>query len=169
MNEIFSRVVIAFGSNLPFGENSSRDIVSRALVRLKNHEIRILEQSRWYRSAPVPRSNQPDFINGAVLAESPCGPAQLLAILHDVEDDFGRIRRTRNEARTLDLDLIDFAGLVNEDGGRGPILPHPRMRDRAFVLLPLRDVVPDWRHPVTGESVDEMIAALPEPMHVEPL
>jgi 2-amino-4-hydroxy-6-hydroxymethyldihydropteridine diphosphokinase len=76
--------------------------------------------------------------------------AALLALLHRVETRFGRTRRARNEPRTLDLDLLDYDGLVRSEA---PILPHPRLAERAFVLLPLRDVAPAWRHPVSGRTL----------------
>jgi 2-amino-4-hydroxy-6-hydroxymethyldihydropteridine diphosphokinase len=77
-----------------------------------------------------------------------------------VEHRFGRVRRERWEARVLDIDLLDYRGLVS--AGPAPILPHPAMAERAFVLLPLRDLVPGWRHPVSGLTVGELIAALPD-------
>lgn len=89
-------------------------------------------------------------------------PRDLLANLHDIERDLGRDRSAntpRNAPRTIDLDLIDYDGLVQD----GPLtLPHPRMHVRAFVLVPLREIAPHWRHPVSGKSVDELIAALPQ-------
>ena len=85
-------------------------------------------------------------------------PAQLLAALHDVEVKFGRVRKVRNAPRTLDLDLIDYDGRIQEGP---PQLPHPRIAGRPFVLVPLRDVAPDWRHPHSGRTVSELIAALP--------
>jgi 2-amino-4-hydroxy-6-hydroxymethyldihydropteridine diphosphokinase len=122
--------------------------------------VAIAARSAWYATAPVPRSNQPDFVNGVARVESDLDPAALLFLLHDVEDAFGRVRAVRNEARVLDLDLIDYEGRV-EDGIAGPILPHPRAHERGFVLVPLRDVAPGWRHPVSGEDIDTLIASLP--------
>ena len=87
-------------------------------------------------------------------------PAELLACLHDVEGQFSRIRKARNAPRTLDLDIVDFNGLV-ADGSNGPILPHPRAHQRAFVLLPLREISPGWSHPATGETIELLIARLP--------
>jgi 2-amino-4-hydroxy-6-hydroxymethyldihydropteridine diphosphokinase len=106
----------------------------------------------------VPASDQPDFINAVVIVESPFEPAALLALLHRVEASFGRIRAVRNEARVLDLDLLAWNDRVS---AADPSLPHPRLHERAFVLLPLRDVAPAWRHPISGKSVSEMIADLP--------
>jgi len=86
------------------------------------------------------------------------GPVELLTRLHAIEAAFGRRRDgTSNAARTLDLDLLDFDGMQLD--GR-PVLPHPRMTDRAFVLVPLADVAPDWRHPVSGRSIADLVADL---------
>src|SRR5690606_15764893 len=134
-----------------------------ALPRLDVLAIRLLRPSPSYPRAPLPPSAQPCFINGA--AEVDPGPdltpADLLNRLHEVEASFGRTRSRRNEARILDLDLIDFEGRVTAEGSR-PELPHPRAGERAFVLLPLQELAPDWRHPVTGEAIEELIDALPE-------
>jgi 2-amino-4-hydroxy-6-hydroxymethyldihydropteridine diphosphokinase len=85
-------------------------------------------------------------------------PAALLTLLHEVEASFGRKRAEPNAPRTLDLDILDYEGRVEQGP---PVLPHPRMAGRAFVLLPLRDVAPDWRHPVSGQSISDLISALP--------
>lgn len=110
--------------------------------------------SRWYETAPVPPSGQPDYVNGvARLARAPGGglnPGSLLAALQAIEARFGRRRAEANAARTLDLDLIDFDGLVRD--APDPILPHPRAHLRAFVLRPLLDVAPDWVHPASGRT-----------------
>jgi len=85
-------------------------------------------------------------------------PAELIARLHETETAFGRTRSERNAPRTLDLDIVDYNGRV-ETGP--PILPHPRLEARAFVLIPLQDVAPDWRHPVSGRTVAELLADIP--------
>ncbi len=81
-----------------------------------------------------------------------------MALLHRTETSFGRQRAKKNAPRTLDLDLIDYDGRVEEGP---PVLPHPRLADRAFVLVPLADIAPDWRHPKSGQSIAELIAVLP--------
>ena len=151
---------IALGSNLVhprFGQ--PRDTCEAAVAALNSTELRVLGRSRWYRSAPVPPSGQPWFVNGVVSIQCELPPADLLALLQGIEADFGRQRRERNEARVLDLDLIAYDDRVSSPG-EIPILPHPRLADRAFVLLPLADLAPDWRHPASGQSLAELIGAL---------
>ena len=82
-----------------------------------------------------------------------------MARLHAVERKFGRVRGARNAPRTLDLDLLDYNGRIE---GGPPVLPHPWIETRAFVLVPLADVAPSWKHPVSGRDVRALIAALPE-------
>ncbi len=123
--------------------------------------LRLIASSRWYETTPVPPSGQPNYING-VARMAPDGdavsPEALLAALHKIEAQFGRRRGTPNMARTLDLDLIDMDGIVR--GPPDPVLPHPRAHLRAFVLLPLLDVAPDWRHPALGQSGRRLLAEI---------
>ncbi len=154
-------ILLALGANLPnprFGP--PRATCEAALRELEARGIRVVKRSRWYRSRPVPPSAQPDYVNGVVAVETALDPAALLAELHGIETAFGRERREKNAARMLDLDLIAYHERVSDGGRGGPILPHPRMAGRAFVLAPLREVAPDWRHPASGRTLDELLAAL---------
>lgn len=160
-------IFIAIGSNLSVpGLGKPLEICQKALARLDSMGIAVAALSRFYETAPVPISDQPWFVNAIARVECDLDAATLLDRLHQVEQEFGRVRRDRNEARVLDLDLIDYKGMV--DAGP-PILPHPRMVDRAFVLLPLGDVAPGWVHPVTGRAIADLIVALPPDQAIRPL
>jgi len=162
-------ILVGLGSNLPVPRiGPPRAIVEAALKALPAHGIPILARSRWYESAPVPASDQPWFVNGVALVGGGLAPAAMLEALHEVERAFGRERRVVNEARPLDLDLLAYGDQVNP-GPAPPILPHPRLAQRAFVLLPLAELLPDWRHPATGESVARLIEALPPDQQARPL
>lgn len=161
-------IFIGIGANLPSSFGSPCETCQRALEALAEAGLRLTGQSRWYESAPVPASDQPWYVNGVVAVETAEDPAGLLAILHRTEALFGRVRRTRNEARVLDLDLLDYHGLVRP-GPAAPILPHPRLRDRAFVLLPLAELAPEWHHPATGEAISRLIAGLDPVQDSRPL
>ena len=157
-------IFIGIGANLPHPHYGPPADTCRAAVLAleRTGGIAVRKVSPWYESAPhPPDADQPWYVNGVVMAAGDLAPANLLDALHAVEADFGRERSVRNAARVLDLDLIDYRGLVADGAAGGPVLPHPRMTERAFVLLPLRDLAPDWRHPVTGETVDSLIDALP--------
>jgi 2-amino-4-hydroxy-6-hydroxymethyldihydropteridine diphosphokinase len=151
-------IILGLGANLPSAIGPPATTLVAALVALGEAGVTVERRSPWYRSAPVPAGDQPWYINGVAEVATALAPEALLALLHRVEASFGRVRRTQNEARPLDLDILDYHDLVRD---RPPVLPHPRLHLRAFVLLPLRDLAPDWRHPVTGEGLSEMIARLP--------
>jgi 2-amino-4-hydroxy-6-hydroxymethyldihydropteridine diphosphokinase len=153
-------ILIALGANLPSVAGQPLETCLAALDEFAVRDISVDAVSRWYESAPVPASDQPWFVNGVASVQTGYSPQALLNILHSIERVFGRARASRNAPRTLDLDLLAYHDQV-ADGP--PVLPHPRLQDRAFVLSPLRDIAPDWRHPVTGMSVETMISALEEP------
>jgi 2-amino-4-hydroxy-6-hydroxymethyldihydropteridine diphosphokinase len=162
-------ILLGLGANLPSASHGRPEAtLAAALAALAAEGVTVERLSPWYRSAPVPAvDDQPWYVNGVAVVTTQLGPAGLLLLLHRVEQRFGRVRRERNEPRVLDLDLLDYDGLVQPDGTA--VLPHPRLHERAFVLLPLRDVAPDWRHPARGSGVDELIAALPPGQQVERL
>ena len=160
-------ILLGMGSNLPSAAGAPRATLEAALAALEQSGLRIVKRSRWYRSAPVPASDQPDFVNGVVAVETALEPAELLALLHRIEARFGRARREVNAARSLDLDLLAYDDRIVEESGL--VLPHPRLHLRAFVLLPLAEVAPDWVHPRLGQSVSDLIAALPPGQRAAPL
>ena len=164
-------ILIGLGANLHSEEFGPPLATCQAAVRfLRAEGLRPLRQSRWYRSAPVPASDQPWYVNGVILLESDgLEPMPLLALLHRVEARFGRVRGALNAARVLDLDLLAYGERVAAGGGGSPILPHPRLHQRAFVLLPLAEVAPGWRHPRLSRSVQDMIRNLPPEQTAEAL
>lgn len=165
-------ILIGIGANLPSPRLGPPLATCEAALRaLAQEGLRVIRRSRWYRSQPVPPSDQPWFINGvAVLAlEGAPEPLPLLALLHAVEASFGRVRGERDAARVLDLDLLAHGDRLIDPGKEGLVLPHPRLHERAFVLLPLSEVAPGWRHPRLGAPLDELIARLPPGQVAEPL
>ncbi len=151
-------ILIAVGANLP-------DYTGRTAVETCRWAAQQLERlapigavSRWYRTAPVPPSGQPDYINGVVRLDGTGDPQALLAALHKIEDTAGRVRAEVNAARVLDLDLL----AVNDQivATSELILPHPRLAQRAFVLVPLCDVAPGWVHPGLGQSAAALLAGV---------
>ncbi|MGH7038726.1 MAG: 2-amino-4-hydroxy-6-hydroxymethyldihydropteridine diphosphokinase [Stellaceae bacterium] len=161
-------ILIGMGSNLAsprFGP--PRKIVAAALDALAGEGVRICARSHWYESAPVPPADQPWFVNGVAALATTLGAPALLALMQRLEARFGRVRGARNAARVLDLDLLDHDGEMVET----PFLtlPHPRLGERRFVLVPLAEIAPSWRHPRSGLSARELLARLPageQPLHL---
>jgi 2-amino-4-hydroxy-6-hydroxymethyldihydropteridine diphosphokinase len=171
-----SKCLIAFGSNGSEDIGASTKVVNEALRALSKRGLTKIKTSPFYKTPAFPVGSGPDFVNGVIMVKTDLSAVGVLALLHEVETEFGRTRDRRWEARILDLDLIDFASCVtpNEQVHRtwremplkkqkscAPdqlILPHPRVQDRLFVLVPLRDVEPDWVHPVTGVSIQDILA-----------
>jgi 2-amino-4-hydroxy-6-hydroxymethyldihydropteridine diphosphokinase len=159
--------LVGLGANLPSTAGGAPvETLRSALAHMDARGILVLRRSRWYRSRPVPPSDQPWFVNGVAAVQTDLAPAELLAVLHRIEADFGRIRQAAGEARPIDLDLLAFEDQVistppSANGARGLTLPHPEMHRRAFVLLPLAEIAPGWRHPVTGQQVIDLVDVLP--------
>src|SRR5215469_6476153 len=162
-------ILIGLGANLPSPEHGPPvATLEAALATLAGRGLRIRARSRWWESAPVPISDQPWYVNGVIEVETGLGPAALLTLLHEVEAGFGRLRSVPNAPRILDLDLLAYGSLVRE-GPAPPVLPHPRMAERAFVLQPLAEILPGWRHPATGLGLPQLISRLSPEQIVRPL
>ena len=160
-------ILLGLGANLPSSAGPPVATLEAALAELEASGARVVARSRWFRTAPVPPSDQAWFVNAVARLETTLEPMELLTLLQRVERAFGRRRAVRNEARPLDLDLLDYDGRILDIPGL--VLPHPRLHLRAFVLLPLQDVAPGWRHPVLSETVSELIAKLPADQVAAPL
>lgn len=183
--------LVALGANLPFDGLPAVATLRRALASLEHQGFEIYAQSAMYQTPCFPAGAGPDYVNAVVALRWPekSDVASALERLHRVEAEFGRERAQRWGMRTLDLDLLAVGAQILPDvetleawmnlapdsqRARAPeqlILPHPRIQDRAFVLVPLADVAPDWRHPVIGKTVLEMLEALPlaDRMAIKPL
>jgi len=143
---------IALGSNL--GDSlATLESALDILDRLDN--VAVTARSSWYRTAPVGPA-QPDYLNGCALLEVGLKPHDLLHTLLAIENQFGRIRQQRWGPRTLDLDLILFENIILDTPNLK--IPHPRMRERAFVLVPLSEIAPHWVDPVSGKTIPELAA-----------
>ena len=161
-------ILIGVGGNLAsprFG--APRDTLAAALVALEAESVQVATRSAWYRTEPVPRSDQPWFVNAVASLITHLAARDLLAALQAVERQFGRVRGKRNAARVLDLDLLDYRGLVTETSSL--VLPHPRLHQRRFVLQPLAEIAPDWRHPLSGLTPEQLLSRLDSKQPIERL
>ena len=175
------QLLVAVGANLPIGAQIPKMTVLLALDALRKAGLSGLRVSPLYSTPCFPAGAGPDYVNAAAAAPIPAGwtAGQVLDLLHRIENDFGRTRETRWGMRTLDLDLVAFGDAVLPDAETQAqwrdldpatqrsatpdrlILPHPRLQDRAFVLVPLADVAPEWTHPLLGLTTRQMLANLP--------
>ena len=164
-------ILVALGANLPGQAGVPAAQIAAALDAIDAEIGRVVACSRFYGSPSWPDPRQPRYVNAVAAIATTLDPEALLAALLALELRLGRVRGAPDEPpnapRAIDLDLIDYDGLVR--ASPPPVLPHPRMQARGFVLLPLADVAPDWRHPVTGMTVAALIAALPRDGETRPL
>jgi 2-amino-4-hydroxy-6-hydroxymethyldihydropteridine diphosphokinase len=154
------RAFIALGANLPFQGLAGPALLRAAVSAMEEAGLVIRARSSVWETAPWPPSDQPNYFNAvAELDRAGLEPQPLYATLRAIETRFGRERRARNGARTLDLDILAIDGF---EGVFGDVtLPHARMTERIFVLCPLAEIAPEWRHPVDQRSVAELLAARP--------
>lgn len=148
-------ILVALGANLPGAFGTPERALVSAMDEMQRAGLTIVACSRIWLTAPVPASDQPDYRNAVIRIETDLPSAALLNLLHRIEADFGRVRSVRNEARVIDLDLLAYGDEIidNDD----ITLPHPRMHDRAFVLVPLCEIVPEWVHPVLNKPASVLL------------
>lgn len=180
-NDVTSIAFIALGSNLPLNDGgTSEQVIRRALATLSEGATNCTGKSQLFETPCFPAGSGPNYINAAARVQTTLSANALLAHLHRIEAEFGRERQQRWGQRTLDLDLLAYDDLIAPDVAthaqwrslplsqqmtHAPdqlILPHPRLQDRAFVLVPLAEVAGEWRHPVLGLTASEMRDALPD-------
>lgn len=153
MNDHRQRIaLLGLGANL--GEPAAQ---VREAIRQLSLMVRVLDVSSLYLTEPVGGPEQPSYINAVCSVRTGLTPAALLALCRAVEERMGRRRRRRDEPRTIDIDLLAYDDVVLSTDEL--TLPHPRMHLRGFVLHPLREIAPDWRHPVRQMTAAEMLAA----------
>lgn len=155
-------ILVALGANLPSpAHGPPRATLEAALALMPAHGIAVVRRSSWYSNPAVPPSNQPLYVNAVVDVATELAPEALLDRLHRIEARLGRSRQQRWEARIVDLDLLDYDGRVRRPDAGSPLeLPHPRLHLRAFALVPIAELAPDWRHPVSGRRVGALLDAL---------
>lgn len=156
-----TRVFVALGANMPFDGVAGPQLLARAVGAMQAAGLSLRALSGVWETEAWPQgSGQPDYYNAvAELDGAGLEPQPLYAVLSQIERSFGRERREKWAPRTLDLDIVSMDGFVGEFGGI--TLPHPRMHERAFVLAPLAEIAPDWRHPELGQAATEFLSALP--------
>ena len=171
--------LIAMGANLPSATGTAVETLRKSLELILSESLQVTRISKWFNTPAFPTGSGPDFVNAAVMVKTHLSPEGVLAALHSIEAALGRTRENRWEPRLCDLDLIAYDDIIvpdletflfwkNLDLSKQQtetpdqlVLPHPRLQDRSFVLVPLNDIAPDWCHPVSGITVSDMLATLP--------
>jgi len=158
-------ILIGLGSNLTTQEYvSSKDVLEAAFEAFSKYNISILKRSKFYETEPIPKSDQPWFINAVVSVKTGHNALDLLNILHEIEQHMGRVRRDKWEARVIDLDLLCYDDEIYPSPAEWqiasknplqdkPVIPHARLHERNFVLIPIIDISSDWIHPVLNKNV----------------
>ncbi|WEK59014.1 MAG: 2-amino-4-hydroxy-6-hydroxymethyldihydropteridine diphosphokinase [Candidatus Brevundimonas phytovorans] len=160
-------VIVALGCNDKGVWVSCEEALEAALARFRAEGIDVLARSSWWSSQAWPDPSDPPFLNGVVVVRTAHDPGALMSKLSRMEDVFDRRRSVRNAPRTLDLDLIAYGRLSGDL--EGLILPHPRAADRLFVMGPLAEIAPEWRHPTAEAAAKDLAATCTVGVDARPL
>ena len=153
------KIIIGIGGNIKSEDGThSINIASKAISYFKDYSINVTDQSSWYETEPIPKSVQPNFFNCIIFANTILSEIDVLRSLHEIEYKLGRRRRVVNEARVIDLDLIDYSNKVLTSND--VIIPHPRAHQRRFVMEPLAELNENWVHPILKMNVLEILKDL---------
>ena len=148
---------LSLGSNL--GDRQS--LLNEALHRLETAGVHVVHRSTIHETEPQDYLDQPRFLNMAVEVETDLTPQELLATIQKIETEMGRQRTIPKGPRTIDIDILFYANQIISEAGLE--IPHPRLTERHFVLDPLQEIAPEFRHPAKGKTVRELRAALQPP------
>ena len=150
------KIIIGIGGNIKSEDGTHPiKVAKKAIAYFKDYAIKVTKQSSWYESEPIPKSQQPNFFNCIVFANTLLSELEVLKSLHKIENKLGRTRKIVNEARVIDLDLIDYSNkiLTNDE----ITIPHPRAHTRRFVMEPLAELDPNWFHPILKKNVTKIL------------
>lgn len=160
-------ILIGLGANLHSRYGAPEVTLKACVSSFEKYDIDVVVCSSIWKSAPVPASDQPWYRNAVCRVKTRLTPQELLRTIGHIEYDFGRERTDINAPRTLDLDILCYDDLrVNQDD---LVLPHPRMHERAFVLLPLAEIAPNWVHPVLNKTAAQLLETIPQGQDIEKL
>jgi 2-amino-4-hydroxy-6-hydroxymethyldihydropteridine diphosphokinase len=155
-------ILLSLGSNLPSKFGDSKKTLLKCYEFFNNSDVKILKKSSFYESVAIPNKSDPKFINSVISIETKFSPEELIKYILSVEEKFDRKRAQVNAPRTCDIDIVDFNGEVINILNKNISLeiPHPRLEKRSFVLYPIREIDKDWKSPLSGKYIDQLIENL---------
>lgn len=157
-------IILGLGSNLSSKYGDRFKNIELALSLLESNNIKIVKKSSFYESLSYPNKNNPKFINMVALVQTHLKPLDLMTLILSIEKKLERLRKKRNDPRTCDIDIIDYNSEIVEFTFRDTnfLSPHISLSNRNFVLYPIKEILPTWKHPATNESIDILISKLPD-------
>ena len=157
-------IILSLGSNLPSHFGNRFDNLKFAMSFLEGYGILIDKKSSFYETPSYPDKNNPKFVNIVISVKTDLSPVDLISVLIYIEEKLGRRRNKKNDPRTCDIDIIDYNSEVLDFryNNLELVVPHKELTSRNFVLFPLQEILPNWKHPKTKEIISSLIQKLPE-------
>jgi len=155
-------ILLSLGSNLPSKFGDSKNTILKCYEFFNNNDIKILKKSSFYETFAIPNKSDPKFVNSVISVESRFSPEELIKYILKVEKKFDRKREQINAPRTCDIDIVDFNSEIINIFNKNISLeiPHPRLEQRSFVLYPIREIDKNWKSPLSGKKIDQLIENL---------
>lgn len=157
-------ILLGLGSNLPSNFGDRFENINLAISRLETYKIKVIKKSSFYESPSYPNKENPKFINVVIDVKTNLSPIYLASVLLFIEEKLGRKRNNKNDSRTCDIDIIDYNGQIIDFKYKNLdfTVPHKQLIHRNFVLFPLQEILPNWKHPKTKEIISTLVQKLPE-------
>jgi 2-amino-4-hydroxy-6-hydroxymethyldihydropteridine diphosphokinase len=155
-------ILLSLGSNLPSKFGDSKNTILKCYEFFNNNDIKILKKSSFYETFAIPNKSDPKFVNSVISVETRFSPEELIKYILKVEKKFDRKREQINAPRTCDIDIVDFNSKIINIFNKNISLeiPHPRLEQRSFVLYPIREIDKNWKSPLSGKKIDQLIENL---------
>ena len=155
-------IILGLGSNLSSSFGDRFNNINLAMAYLVSYDIKILKKSSFYETLSYPNQKNPKFINIVILVKTHLSPVDLMSVLIFIEEKLERKRAKKNDPRTCDIDIIDYNSQIVDFKYKNLnlTLPHEKLVSRNFVLIPLHEILPEWQHPETKDSIDVLINKL---------
>jgi len=155
-------ILLSLGSNLPSKFGDSKNTILKCYEFFNNNDIKILKKSSFYETFAIPKKSDQKLVNSVISVETRFSPEELIKYILKVEEKFDRKREQINAPRTCDIDIVDFNSEIINIFNKNISLeiPHPRLEQRSFVLYPIREIDKNWKSPLSGKKIDQLIENL---------